>query len=72
MGSEQETEVTDATVEQQGETKRRREYPEVPQAADSSCSSSSESSTDIEMVVDVCVRFSVTIPMHKIDVKVVR
>ena len=51
---EQETEMTDATVEQQGETKRRREHPEVPQAADSS-SSSSESSTDTEMdLVDVC------------------
>ena len=27
---EQETEMTDATVEQQGESKRRREHPEVP------------------------------------------
>ena len=45
--------MTDATVEQQGESKRRREHPEVPQAADSS--SSSESSTDTEMgLVDVC------------------
>ena len=45
--------TTDATVEQQGETKRRRDHPEVPQAADSS--SSSESSTDTEMgLVDVC------------------
>ena len=42
---EQETEMTDETVEQQGDSKRRREHPEVPQAADSS-SSSSESSTD--------------------------
>ena len=39
--------------EQQGESKRRREHPEVPQAADSS--SSSKSSTDTEMgLVDVC------------------
>ena len=46
---------TDSTVEQQGESKRRREHPEVPQAADSSCSSSSESSTDTERgLVDVC------------------
>ena len=46
--------MTDATVEQQGESKRRREHPEVPQAADSS-SSSSESSTDTGMgLVNVC------------------
>ena len=47
-GLEQET---DATVEQQGESKRCREHQEVPQAADSSSrsSSSSESSTDTEM-----------------------
>ena len=45
-----------ATVEQQGESKRRREHPEAPQAADSSGSSSSESSTDTEMgLVDVCM-----------------
>ena len=51
---EQETEMTDATVEQQGEPNRRREHPEVPQAAESR-SSSSESSTDTEMgLVDVC------------------
>ena len=44
--------MTDATAKQQGESKRRREHPEVPQAADSS--SSSESSTDTEMgLVDV-------------------
>ena len=36
MGLEQETDMSYATVEQQGETKRRREYPEVPQAAGSS------------------------------------
>ena len=49
--------MTDATVEQQGESKRRRKHPDVPQAADSSSSSSSssESSTDTEMgLVDVC------------------
>ena len=47
---EQETEMTDETVEQQGEPKRRREHPEATQAADSnSRSSSSESSTDTEM-----------------------
>ena len=48
--------MTDETVEQQGESKRRREHPEVPQAADSSgSSSSSESSTDTELgLVDVC------------------
>ena len=53
---EQETEMTDATVEQQEKSKRRKEHPEVPQAADRSISSSSsESSTDTEMgVVDVC------------------
>ena len=48
--------MTDETVEQQGESKRRREHPEVPQAADSSgcSSSSSESSTDTELgLVDV-------------------
>ena len=54
-GLEQETEMTDATVEQQGDSKRRREHPEVPRAADSRCSSSSESSTDTEMgFVNVC------------------
>ena len=48
--------MTDATVEQQGESKRRREHPEVAQAADSSSrSSSSESSNDTEMdLVDMC------------------
>ena len=53
---EQETEMPEATVEQQGESKRRRDHPEVPQAAESSgSSSSSESSTDTEMgLVDVC------------------
>ena len=52
---EQETEMTDATVEQQGESTRRREHPEAPQAAESSSSSSSESSTDTEMsLVDMC------------------
>ena len=46
--------MTDATVEQQGEPKRRRGHPEVHRAMDSS-SSSSESSTDTEMgLVDVC------------------
>ena len=50
--------MTDATVEQQGESKRRREHPGVPQAAHSSSSSSSESSTDTEMdLVDVCTIF---------------
>ena len=55
---EQETEMTDATVQQRGELKRRREHPEEPQTADSissSRSSSSESSTDTEMgLLDVC------------------
>ena len=51
---EQETEMTEATVEQQVGSKRRREHPEVPQAADSS-SSSSESLSDTEMgLADVC------------------
>ena len=51
---EQETNMTDETVEQQGESKRRREHPEVPHAANSRSSSSSESSTDTEMgLVDV-------------------
>ena len=52
--------MTDATVEQQGEPKTRREHLEVPQATDSnSSSSSSESSTDTEMgLVDVCTIFS--------------
>ena len=55
---EQETEMTDETVDQQGESKRRREHAEAPQAADSSSSSSSESSTDTEMgLVDVCMIF---------------
>ena len=50
---EQETEMTGATIEQQGESKRRMEHPEVPQAADSS--SSSESATDTEVgLVDAC------------------
>ena len=50
-GLDQETEMTDATVEQQRESKRRREHLDVPQATDSSSSSSSssESSTDTEM-----------------------
>ena len=53
---EQATEMPDATVEQQGESKRRNKHPEAPQAADSSSSSSSgENSTDTEMsLVDVC------------------
>ena len=52
---EQETDVTDASVEQ-GERKRCKEHPTVPGSASSSCSSSgSESSTDTEMgLVDVC------------------
>ena len=56
--------MTDATIEQQGEPKMRREHLEVPQAADSSSrssssSSSSESSTDTEMgLVDVCTFLS--------------
>ena len=53
--------MTDATVEQQKESKTRREHPEVPQAADSSGSSSrsSESSTDTEMgLADVCTILS--------------
>ena len=46
--------MTDATVEPKGEPKRRKEHPEMPQAADgssssSSSSSSSESSADTEM-----------------------
>ena len=51
-----ETEITDATVEQQRESKRRREHPEASRVADSSSSSSNvESSTDTEMeLVDVC------------------
>ena len=60
-GLEHETEMTDATIEQQGEPQRRREHLEVPQAADSrsSSSSSSESSTDNEMgLVDVCTFLS--------------
>ena len=62
-GLDQKTEMTDATVEQQGEPKRRREHPEMPQAADSSSSgsssSSSESSTDTDMgLVDVCTILS--------------
>ena len=50
---EHETEMTDATVEQQG----GREHPEVPQDADSSSSSSSssESSTDTENGPGECV-----------------
>ena len=47
--------MTDAAVEQQEESKWRRDHAEVPHAADSSSSSSSnESSTDTEMgLVDV-------------------
>ena len=46
--------MTGATMEQQGEPKRRRDHLEVPQAADSSSSSGRESSTDTEMgLVDV-------------------
>ena len=68
LNNRQETEMTDATVEQQGEPKRRKEHPEALQAADSSSSSSSESSTDTEMgLVDVC-----TILRQKADMKVVR
>ena len=57
------TDMTDATVEQQGEPKKHREHPEGPQARDSSSSSSSssssESSTDTEMgLVDVCTILS--------------
>ena len=56
-GLEHETEMTDTTIEQQGEPQRRREHLKVPQAADnrSSSSSSSESSTDNDIgLVDVC------------------
>ena len=49
---EQETDMTDALVEQ-GERKRCKEFPIVPESADSS--NSSESSTDTEMgLMDVC------------------
>ena len=59
---EQATEMTNANVEQQGESRRRREHPEVPQAVENSnnstensSSSSNSSSTDTEMgLVDVC------------------
>ena len=58
-GLDQETEMTDATVKQQGEPKRRKEHLEGPQARDSSCSSSSssisESSTDTEIGVQETV-----------------
>ena len=67
---EQETEMTDATVEQQEDSKRRRGHPEVPQAADSSgsSSSSSESSTDTEMgLVDVCTIFCDSSEVSKRD-----
>ena len=59
-GLDQETEMTDAIVEQQGEPKRRREHLEAPQVTDSSSSSSnSKSSTDTEMgLVDVCTIIS--------------
>ena len=56
-GLDPETEMTDATVEQQREPKRRKEHSEMPQAADSS--SSIESSTDTEMgLVDMCTILS--------------
>ena len=72
-GLEQETKMTDTTVEQQGESKRRREHPEVPQAADSSGSGgssiSSESSTDTEMGLEhVCTILCETIPMQNVKV----
>ena len=64
--------MTDATVDQQGESKRRREHPAVDSSG-SSRSNSSETSTDTEMnLVDVCVRFSVTIPRQRVDVEGVR
>ena len=65
--------MTDATVEQQEDSKRRRGHPEVPQAADSSgsgssSSSSSESSTDTEMgLVDVCTIFCDSSEVSKRD-----
>ena len=40
---EQETEMTDVPVEQQGEPKRRKEHPTVPEAADSTSNMSSSS-----------------------------
>ena len=67
--------MTDATVEQQGESKRRGEHPEVPQAAESSSSSSrssSETSAVTEVgLVDVCVQVSVKIMRQKVGAKVV-
>ena len=45
---QQATEMTDAKVEQQGESKRRREHPEVPQASNSSSESSSSSSSSTD------------------------
>ena len=53
--------MTDATVKQQGEPKRRKEHSERPRAAGGSSngSSSSESSNDTEMgLVDMCTILS--------------
>ena len=53
---EQETDMTHASVEQ-GERKRCKEHPTVPESAD--CSSSSESSRETHMgLVDVCTILS--------------
>ena len=61
--------MTDASVEQ-GERKRCKEHPTVPESADSSISSSSESSTDTEMgFVDVCTILSEN-PRHNVAVEV--
>ena len=64
---EQETEMTDETVEQQGEPKRRREHPEARQAADSSsvAAAAVKAQPTLKWAWWMCVRFSVEIPRGK-------
>ena len=50
--------MTDATVEQQGESKRRTEHPEVPQTATAAMKAQPTMKWDWW----ICVRFSVKIP----------
>ena len=66
--------MTDATVEQQGEPKRRREHLEVPQATDSSAAVAAIVKAQPTLKWDwwMRVQFSLKIPRPKVVVEVDR